>query len=66
MFERLIDNDQIENSCSKSDIIYGLIRYFMVTFNSETSKYAQTLLKEGITDQNLIPRKEIIEWFDSN
>ena len=47
-------------------MIQGFARYFMVNYNSETSRYAQTLLKEGIVDQKLITREEIINWFDQD
>ena len=50
VFDHLLNNDQNCIKLRKHDLIQGFARYFIVNYNSETSKYAQTLLKEGIVD----------------
>ena len=59
VFDHLINNDKNCADQRKNDVIHALARYFLVNY-SETSKYAQTLLKEGIVDQKIISREEII------
>ena len=56
VFENLIKKDEsfIKN---QNLLMFSLARYFVVTYNSETSRFAQTLLKEGIIDKHLMTRE---------
>lgn len=64
MFENFVYENGNSLEQNQNNLMQGLARYFVGTYNSETAKYASTLLKEGIVDLKLISREDMIAWFD--